>query len=151
MLAMYKNCGWERDATDEEVQAALHKLFKSSPQAQSVTVDQAQCNLIQDQACPQGTIKLASILASTAISKVRLDDEIKNSIVSALQHEDPYAEILTQLQGGMKQVTSNNVTYKFLNSLLFIHDQHQDVNLDFWRILVPDDEGGKDTHYSGVA
>ncbi|MCV6601866.1 MAG: hypothetical protein OIF54_09960, partial [Cohaesibacter sp.] len=38
------------------------------------------------------------------------------------------------------QVTSNNVTYKFLNSLLFIHDQNQDVNLDFWRILVPDDE-----------
>ena len=128
------------NATDEEVQAALHKLFKSSPQAQSVIVDQAQCNSVQDQACPQGTIRLASILASTAISKVRLDDEIKNSIVSALQHEDPYAEILTQLQGGMRQVTSNNVTYKFLNSLLFIHDQNQDVNLDFWRILVPDDE-----------
>ena len=62
-----------KNATDEEVQAALHKLFKSSPQAQSVTVDQAQCHSVQDQACPQGTIRLASILASTAISKVRLD------------------------------------------------------------------------------
>ncbi|MCV6577094.1 MAG: Ty3/Gypsy family RNase HI domain-containing protein, partial [Cohaesibacter sp.] len=39
------------NATDEEVQAALHKLFKSSPQAQSVIVDQAQCNSVQDQAC----------------------------------------------------------------------------------------------------
>ncbi|MCV6602019.1 MAG: transposase family protein, partial [Cohaesibacter sp.] len=85
----------------------------------------------------------ASILASTTISKIRLDDEIKNLIVSALQHEHPYAEILTQLKGGMRQVTSNNVTYKFLNSLLFIHDQNQDVNLDFWRILVPEDEGVK--------
>ena len=143
------------NAIDEEVQAALHKLFKSSPQAQLVTVDQAQdqaqFNAIQDQECPQGTIRLASILASTAISKVRVDDEIKDSIVSALQHEDPYAEILTRLQGGMRQVTSNNVTYKFLNSSLFIHDQNQDVNLDFWRIIVPDDEGVKTAHYSGVA
>ena len=25
-----------------------------------------------------------------------------------------------------------------MNQLLFVHDQNQDVDLDFWRIVVPD-------------
>ena len=131
------------DATDEEVQAALHELFKSSPQGHSATAVQAQAqdqtNSVQD----QDQIKSVSVLASTAISKIRLDDELKNSLASAIRREMPYADVFTQLQAGARQVTYYDVTYKILNSLLVMHDQKQDVSLDFWRIIVPEDEGIK--------
>ena len=37
----------------------------------------------------------------------------------------------------------NNLIFKIINSLLMVHDQKQDASLDFWRIVVPDDEGIK--------
>ena len=140
-----------KDATDDEVQAALHELFKSSPQGHSATAIQVQAQDQPDSIQDQDTIKTVSVLASTAISKIRLDDGLKNSLASAIRREMPYADILTQLQEGTRQVTSYDVTYKILNSLLVIHDQKQDVSLDFWRIVVPDDEGIKSTHHTGVA
>ena len=132
-----------KDATDDEVQAALHELFKSSPQGHSVTAIQVQAQDQTKSVQDQDTIKTVSVLASTAISKIRLDDELKNSLASAIRREMPYADVLTQLQAGTRQVTSYDVTYKILNSLLVMHDQKQDVSLDFWRIIVPDDEGIK--------
>ena len=135
------------NATNEEIQAALHELFKNGPQGPNITSTQDQLapqgqSIIQDsKSSPQGskTSTNASILASTAISKIQLDDEIKNSLSSALRNEHPYTDVITQLQGGMRQVSVNDLTYKILNSLLVIHDQKQDVSLDFWRIVVPDD------------
>ena len=55
-----------------------------------------------------------------------------------LQHEIPYAEILEDLSGGARQVKKNNLIFKRMNDLLFVHDQNQDVDLNFWRIVVPD-------------
>ena len=34
----------------------------------------------------------------------------------------------------------NNLIFKRTNGLLFVHDQNQDVDIDFWRIVVPDSE-----------
>ena len=42
------------------------------------------------------------------------------------------------LSGGMNQVRQNNLIFKRMNQLLVVHDQNQDVELDFWRIVVPD-------------
>ena len=63
---------------------------------------------------------------------------LKNSLYSFLQHEVPYADILKELLGGTKQVKKNNLIFKRMNGLLFVHDQHQDVDIDFWRIVVPE-------------
>ena len=38
----------------------------------------------------------------------------------------------------------NNLISKIINSLLMVHDQNQDDNLDFWRIVVPEGEGIKE-------
>ena len=32
----------------------------------------------------------------------------------------------------------NNLIFKRTNRLVFVHDQNQDVDIDFWRIVVPD-------------
>ena len=37
----------------------------------------------------------------------------------------------------------NDLVFKILNSLLMVHDRKQDVSLDFWRVVVPEDEGIK--------
>ena len=34
----------------------------------------------------------------------------------------------------------NDLIFKILNSLLVVDDWKQDVSLDFWRIVVPEDE-----------
>ena len=86
----------------------------------------------------------AAILASAAISKIQLDNSIKDSLTSALQSEVPYSDVITQLQGGSRQIILNDLIFKILNSLLMVHDQKQDASLDFWRIVVPKDKAIKE-------
>ena len=63
---------------------------------------------------------------------------MKNSLHSFLQSEVPYSEILEELSEGTRQVIKNNVIYKRMNSLLVVHDQNQDADLDIWLTVVPD-------------
>ena len=100
-------------ATNEEIQTALHNLFNQSPQGHSVLTEHPQgaINLMNEDSSPQGTIS-RSVIAATAISKIQLDDEFKNSLLSALQSESPYSEILTELSGGVKQTRRNNLIFK---------------------------------------
>ena len=90
---------------------------------------------------PQGTDnEVRAIIGATAVSKVQLDNSLKNSLHSFLQHESPYAEVLQELQNGSKQVIRNSLIFKRMHGILLIHDQRQDADLDFWRIVVPENE-----------
>ena len=120
-------------ATNEEIQAALHKLFNSGPQGpqdqkgpqgQSVLQKYPQginCST-NDNESPQGMTTNSSILAATAISKIQLDNTLKNSLISTLQTEAPYLGILNQLSTGMRQIVENDLIFKRMNSLLVVHD-----------------------------
>ena len=83
-------------------------------------------------------------MSATAISKIQLDTVLKNSLHSSLQSEVPSSEILTELSVGRRQVVKNNLIYKRMNSLLVVHDQNQDADLDFWRIVIPEDPSIKE-------
>ena len=90
---------------------------------------------------PQGTEnEVKSVIAATAVSQVQVDESLKNSLHSLLQHESPYAEILEELNGGTKQVARNSLIFKRMHRILYVHDQNQDADLDFWRIVVPENE-----------
>ena len=106
-------------ATNEEIQTALHNLFNQSPQGSpnsqgpqghSVFIEHPQgvINSMNEDSSLQGII-IKSIIAATAISRIQLDDEFKNSLLSALQSESPYSEILTELSGEVKQTRRNNL------------------------------------------
>ena len=131
-------------ATDQEIQAALHKLFQSSPQGISVQGPQDQQIQRPQDSSPQGSAKSTNdeprhpIIAATSVSRIQVDESFKNSLNSLLHQEAPYAEILKDLLGGTKQIKQNNLIFKNRNGILFVHDQNQDANLDFWRIIVPD-------------
>ena len=117
------------NATNEEIQEALHKLFNSSPQGQisqseKIQDPQGQSILTTNEAtCPQGTDnEVRAIIGATAVSKVQLDNSLKNSLHSFLQHESPYAEVLQELQNGSKQVIRNSLIFKRMHGILLIHD-----------------------------
>ena len=147
MLSMFRNC---ESATDQEIQNTLHRLFKSSPQGQisiqdnqgpqgqsilTTQIHQGEIQSMNEDSGPQGTI--SSILGPTAISKIQLGNSLKNNLHTALQSESPYSEILQDLSGGTRQIIKNNLIFKRMNRMLVIHDQNQDAELDFWRIVVP--------------
>ena len=144
-----------KDATNEEIQTALHQLFNNGPQGLSRHQDQLapQGHTVQmypqdtqsvQKSSPQGTTTGKAILSSTAISKIQLDTEIKNLLSSALHSEAPYSQVLVELEGGSRQTVLNNLIFKLSNSLLMVHDQKQDESLDFWRIVVPEDKAIKE-------
>ena len=78
------------------------------------------------------------MVSATVISKTLFENQFKSSLYSFLQHEIPYAEILEGLYGGMRQVRKNDLIFKRMNGLLFVHDQSQDTALEFWRIAALD-------------
>ena len=79
--------------------------------------------------------KQSSIISATIISKIQLDLELKNSLPSLLQSESPYSEILLELSAGTRQVVKSNLIFKCMNSLLVVHDQNQDSDLDSGELL----------------
>ena len=93
---------------------------------------------MNDDSSHQDSNSRPSIIAATTISKIQLNNKLKNSLLSALQSEVPYSEILTELSRGARQVIKNNLIFKHMNSLLVVQDQSQDTELDLWRIVVPD-------------
>ena len=107
------------------------------PQGRSILAElpQGEIQSINDDSGPQGTN--FSILAPTAISKIQLDNSLKNSLHTELQSESPYSEILQDLSGGTRQIIKNNSIFKRMNRILVVHDQSQDTELDFWRIVGP--------------
>ena len=76
------------EASDSEIQSALHQLFTQGPQGQSVKDPQDHSILSVDIAqCPQGNSSpefKPSIIAATAISKLLLDNSFRNSLYSLL-------------------------------------------------------------------
>ena len=136
------------DASDSEIQSALHKLFSQGPQGQSANDPQGQSILSDDQAqCPQGNFEAEtkpSIIAATSISKLQLDNSFRNSLYSLLQQEVPYSEIIKELEAGRTNVKRNDEVYKMSNRILLVHQTGQRTELDYWRIVVPDDKEIRD-------
>ena len=79
------------DASDSEIQTALHQLFSQGPQGQSAEDPQGQSILSNDEGqCRQGNFESESkpsIIAATSISKLQLDSSFRNSLYSLLQQE----------------------------------------------------------------
>ena len=140
------------EASDAEIQSALHQLFSQGPQGQPVNDSQSQSILLSDQAqypqgnqSPQGNSESKpSIIAATSISKLQLDDSFRNSIYSLLKNENPYVDIIQELESGRTNIKKGNEVYKMVNKILLIHQTGQDVGIDYWRVVVPNDKTMRD-------
>ena len=136
------------DASDSEIQTALHRLFSQGSQGQSVKDPQGRSVSSNDQAqCSPGNISSESkpsIIAATSVSKMQLDNSFRNSLCSLLQQEVPYSERIQELESGGTNVRKNDEMCNMLNGVLLIHQTRQDAELDYWRIEVPDNRKIRD-------
>ena len=100
------------EASDAEIQSAIHQLFNQDPQGQSINDSQSQSILSSDQVqcplgnqSPQGNSEYKpSIIVATSISKLQLEDSFRNSIYSLLKNEIPYVDIIQELESGRTNV-----------------------------------------------
>ena len=103
-------------ATDQEIQNALHELFKTGPQgiqnSQDNQIFQGSILSTNEDSGPQGTDSRPTVVAATEISEIQLDNVLKNSLYSSLQQEVAYGEILRELFGGTNQIIQNNLIFK---------------------------------------
>ena len=74
-------------------------------------------------------------MGATAVSKIQLDNALKNSLYSFLHNVVPYCEILLELSAGTRQAVKNNLIFKQMSYLLVVHDKNEDADVDFWRIV----------------
>ena len=132
----------------QKYRSALHQLFSQGPQGQSVNDSQSQSIMSSDQAqCPQGdqspqgnSESKPSIIAATSISKLQLDDSFRISIYSLLRNEISCVDISQELESGRTNVKKGSEVYKMVNKILLIHQTGQDVDIDYWRVVVPNDK-----------
>ena len=150
------------NASDEEIQAALSKLFQrrsesSDGQGKSVLkmsvnsesqktehmLDQISSgpsrpqpeisSVIQDQE-PEIKSKL-SVLRSGII----IDSSLKNRINSLLKEESLYSDIFVELDSGKNELKRKGEVYRRKRGLLVVHQEGQDSDIDYWRVIIPDD------------
>ena len=123
-------------------------MFSQGPQGQSGKDPQGRSILSNDEAqSPQGNFESEikpSIIATTSISKLQLENSFRNSLYSLLQQEVPYSEIIQELEVGRINVRRNDEVYKILNRILLVYQTGQSTELDYWRIVVPDNKEIRD-------
>ena len=97
------------NASDEEIQSALHQLF-----IQSVQCPQGKSKITnEDQSPIQDSFEVKPVvIAPTAVSKLQLDNSFRNSLYYLLRNEAPYDEIIVELESGRAQVVKNDEVYK---------------------------------------
>ena len=152
------------NASDEEIQAALSKLFQrrsenSDGQGKSVLkmsvnsesqktehmLDQISSgpsrpqpeisSVIQDQDQEPEIKSKLSVLRSGII----IDSSLKNRINSLLKEESLYSDIFVELDNGKNEVKRKGEVYKIKRGLLVVHQEGQDNEVDYWRVIIPDD------------
>ena len=134
------------DATDEEIQSALHQLFSQSVQGPQGHNQCLQGNSVLSSQIPQGSIVSTNkdqapiqgsfevkpvVIAPTAVSKLQLDNSFRNYLYYLLRNEAPYDEIIVELENGKTQVIKNDEAYKRMNGILVVHSHRQDAEIDF--------------------
>ena len=149
------------DATDDQIQAALTRLINqnSVSDQQSILKLSAQDSVqdqetllnqfkpehsVQDQ--DQNQMNSRQSKSETDIYKllvlrsgVLLDAEFENKIYSLLKEESPYDVIIAELEGGMTEVKRKNEVFKMRKGMLMMHQENQNEELDYWRVIIPDD------------
>ena len=97
--------------------------------------DQDQNQINSRQSKSETDIYKLSVLRSGVL----IDAEFKDKIYSLLKEESPYDVIMAELEEGMTEVKRKNEVFKKRKGMLMMHQENQNEELDYWRIIIPDD------------
>ena len=71
---------------------------------------------------------------------VTLQPDLKQQINSLLMNEEPYFTILEEMNTtDSREVSRGRMKYRRRNGLLCIHQGDQSEDVEYWRVLIPDD------------
>ena len=123
-------------ATDQEIQCKLQQLYSTSDS--QGTRDQVQAQLTSMQTVQKKTQTMLAI----AESAVQISQETKTQIKQYLMTEDPYADILQQLENDRqcREIERHNKKYRLKRGSLVIHEPNQTDDQLYWRVIVPDQQ-----------
>ena len=107
--------------TNNSVQSILYSIKEDQYQD--------QISFVQDQAV---------LLVQRAT--VTLQPDLKQQINFLLMSEEPYSTILEEINStGSREVTRGRMKYRKRNGLLCIHQEDQSEDVEYWRVVIPDD------------
>ena len=107
--------------TDNSVQSILYSIKENQ--------DQAQFSFVQDEA-------VLLVQRATVTSQ----PDLKQQINSLLMIEEPYSTILQEINStSSREVIRGRMKYRRRNELLCIHQEDQSEDIEYWRIVIPDD------------
>ena len=72
-------------------------------------------------------------------SDVVIDSSLKNKINSLLRDESLYSENFAELENGKSEVKRKGEVYRKKRDLLVVHYDGRDGEVDYWRVVIPDD------------
>ena len=71
---------------------------------------------------------------------VTLQPDLKQQINSLLMNAEPYSTILEEMHTtDSREVSRGRMKYRRRNGLLCIHQEDQSEDVEYWRVLIPDD------------
>ena len=127
------------DATDSQIQKKLQQLYTSadSDSIQSKTQDSIQLTMLNSIQA-QEEQKILAITEST----VQIDTETKVQWMQKLMNEDPYAAIIQQMMEDpqCRQIERQGKKYRMKRGSLCLHEETQNDDQMYWRVIVPDDQ-----------
>ena len=93
---------------------------------------------ISDQTQEQDQEKESQAVLSVFSKRVQLNSSIKDSFNTLLHEESPYDEILSELDTGRVEIKKKGEKYRRKNGFLVIHQDKQNEDVQYWRVIVPD-------------
>ena len=72
-------------------------------------------------------------------SGIIIDSSLKNKINSLLREESLYSDIFVELDSGKNEVKRKGEVYKRKGDLLVVHQEGQNSDVGYWRVIIPDD------------
>ena len=71
---------------------------------------------------------------------VTIQPDLKQQFNYLLMNEEPYSTILKEINStSSKEVSRSRMKYRRRNWLLCIHQENQSEDVEYWRIVIPDD------------
>ena len=128
-------------AGDADIQKVITSVYKpgctvGAHEAQGTSLEQA-IDDIYDFAAPDQRVP---VLAVSSVSSIALDPQFKADLTTLLRTEPPYDEIFVRLEDPSLPDFWDREEGKFMirRGLLQVHhDQHEESDLPYWRIVVP--------------
>ena len=145
-----------KDAKDEDIQNALIQLFdrtredsinSESKKRTTLTgnsIDNSIQNSIlysiQEQDSDSNSELQNSCKLLVYRSSISLDPSFKQEIYEANQNDILYSSILSELESSAdRELIKGKEKFRMKHGLLCVHQEDQSEDVDYWRIIVPDD------------